>query len=406
MWEQVPQESAEWSLLIDKLDDVAALGTVLGSGLSHTHSSLSTLPVVPFGTPDTSLGAIVSGGKGIVSELTAKWLISFGINPDLLLESDCLEAGAGSATEQPIETDDASAETTQTDDKATQAFKCHWSFLREHFPFSLQSGVILVHMTWEYFCHWSKNMSNMSLFQAALQCLATIQPADHSLKHGICCMIWNAHLIIPLEATKKLINKTGRLPKEALCMQDIGISDSLVADFLEHCDNFLQHFAASQGASKIDLRHEELLQDGPVPLAFLALEQRGAIPEIVRGHSELNQVMFMIAALNLRLPRPIQTVFDAMSNDMFFRDINRPLKHELPVADPLLQRKRTEFLAMVITSTMDLIREDMEQIYLDDHIRWVEKVERLSNAWGLNNDELKRHQVILNTFCTKKSHFK
>lgn len=385
MWEQVPQESAEWSLLIDKLDDVAALGVVLSSGLSHIHSSQSTLPAVACRTPDTSLGHIVSGGKGIVSELTAKWLISFGINPKLLTETQDSDTN-----EQTMETDEESPETK---DEAELAFKSHWAFLREHFPFSAQSGVILVHMAWEYFCHWSKYMSNMSLFGAGLQCLAAIQPADYSLKHGICCMIWNAHLIIPLEATKKLINKTGRLPKEALCMQDIGLSDSLVADFLEHCTDFLQHFASSHGFVKIELRYEELLQDGPVPLAFLALEQRQAIPVIVRGHSELNQVLFMIASLNIRMHRPIQTVFDGMTNEMFFRDINRPLQHELPVADPLLKRKRTEFLTTVISATMDLIREDLEQVFLDDHIQWMQRVQKLSDAWDLNNEELKRHQV-------------
>ena len=43
-------------------------------------------------------------------------------------------------------------------------------------------------------------------------------------------MVWNAHLKLSLEATKKLINKAGRLPKEKLCQQDIGLSDSYVRD--------------------------------------------------------------------------------------------------------------------------------------------------------------------------------
>lgn len=391
MWEQVPQESAEWSLLIDKLDDVAALDAVLTSSLSHMHSRLSTLPPVSFVPIDISLGSIVSGGKGIVSEVIAKWMVSLGINPVALLEpQNHLES-----SDQSVPMDVAEpVNDISVPDKFEEIFNTNWLFLRDHFPFSLQSGVILVHMTWEYFCHWSKNMSNLTLFEAGLQCLAAIRPADYSLKHGICCMIWFAHLLIPLKATMKLIDKCGRLPKEALCLQDINLSDSLVADFLEHCTKFLKHFASSTGAPKHDLRHEELLQDGPVPLAHLALQQREAIPVILNLHIELNQVLFMIASLNLKLTKPIRCVFNSMSVVTLFSEVNRPLEQKLPCADAELVRKRTEFLKMVISATMDLIREDLDGlVFLDDHVMWMERVERLSKTWGVCNDDLKRHQV-------------
>jgi len=40
----------------------------------------------------------------------------------------------------------------------------------------------------------------------------------------------------------KLMNKLGKLPKERLCMQDIGLSDIQVITFLQHCVTFLDIF--------------------------------------------------------------------------------------------------------------------------------------------------------------------
>lgn len=326
MWEQVPQESAEWSLLIDKLDDVAALDAVLTSSLTHMLSRISTLPAMPFAQSDLSLGTIVSGGKGIVSEIAAKWLISLGIQPAALLEpqppTETAIAPVVSTTDES--TDIAEPLTDDADpDRFEIVFNQHWLFLRDHFPFSLQSGVVLVHMAWEYFCHWSKEMSNLSRFEAALECLAAIRPSDYSLKNGICCMIWYAQLTIPLKATMKLIEKCGRLPNEALCQQAINLSDSIVADFLELCTKFLQHFSTALGAPKVDLRFEELLQDGPIPVAELALQQREANPEILRLQIEMCETFFMIASLNLKQKRPIRCVFNHMASEALFSEVRR-----------------------------------------------------------------------------------
>lgn len=386
VWEQVSQEAAEWSLLIDKLDDVAALGAILiGAKPSSDDGFEATLPVVRFDKPDVSLRAIVCGGKGIISELVAKWILSFGIDPNVLLECE-----RSAAADDAIES--RNNDVTEEND-ASKSFQYYLRILRDHFPFSLQSGVLLIHMAWEFMCAWSKEMHQLHLFGAAIQCLAVIKREDLAIKHGLCCMIWNAHLKIPLEATRKLVNKTGRLPKETFCMQDIGVSDSLVAELLEHCGQFLQQFTNSVDNTKMNLRYEEVLQDGPVSLSLLALQQNIAVPETLQLHVQLNEVLFAIASLNLKFAKPIQNVFDAMSNQTFFTEINRPLPYALPPADLVLQRKRTEFLCLAITATMDLIRVDLESVFLAEHIEWMDRIEVLSNRWGLDTDALKKHQV-------------
>lgn len=329
-----------------------------------------------YSKPEVSLMAIVIGGKGIVTELVAKWVAASGIDPLLLLEKEL-------GIENPTEASEVEA----------SSFFHYFNMLRDHFPFSLNSGVLLGQLAWEYMCAWSKNMSNFGYFTSALACLAAIKTADHSIKHGLCCMIWNAHLKIPLEATKKLVNKSGKLPKEKSCIQEIGLSDNLVAEFLEHCMTFVDYFTQSVKHDKVNLRFEELLQEGPVPLSLLSIQQNYANTDLLSLHQQLNQALFIVASLNFSYSKPVQVLFDGMAYQSFFCEINRQLPYDLPKSDLLLQKKRLEFLCLAITTTMDLIREDYEQIFLDDHKLWMERIGDLANVWDLDVNELKKHQV-------------
>lgn len=59
---------------------------------------------------------------------------------------------------------------------------------------------------------------------------------------GVCCLLWTLHIKRRIEAAAKLMNKLGKLPKERLCMQDIGLSDIQLTTFLQHCVTFLDIF--------------------------------------------------------------------------------------------------------------------------------------------------------------------
>lgn len=59
---------------------------------------------------------------------------------------------------------------------------------------------------------------------------------------GVCCLLWSVHIKKRMEAVAKLINKLGKLPKERLCMQEIGLSDAQAVIFLQDCVTFLEVF--------------------------------------------------------------------------------------------------------------------------------------------------------------------
>lgn len=406
-FEEVSQEACQWTLLIGKLDDVSVLGAILAENLKCLNPKH---PCLKYQRPDVSLKEILKGGQGIVAEIVAKWVGATGIDPEKLVievpEEAVEDENAGvqepAATEKKerkrlellkqnlIET----SEYGGSSDSELDPVLYNLSILRQHFPFSLDSGTLLSHLAWEYICDWSKNMSNIDLLAAGLACLKAIPRLQYSMKHGLCCMIWNAHLKIPLEATKKLVNKVGRLPKEKLCLQDIGISDALVPQYLENCLEFFDHFSNSIDHDKLELKFEELLQDGPIPLTALAIQQNSANMALLKLHHELTTVLLILTSFNVKYQKPIQQFFDGMANQSFFAEINRQLAYSLPKADLLLKRVRFEFLCKTITATMDLIREDMENVFYTDHIAWMERIEQLAEVWEISVTELKKHQIV------------
>lgn len=183
-WEEVSQEAAQWSLLIGKLDDVAVLSSILTQKPSPIDGS--ERPSLPYAVPEISLSTILNGGKGIISDLVAKWLASTGITPTIFFK--------------PVE------------DGTTEALELsppqlYIGSLRKHFPFSLTDGVLLAHLTWEFMSAWNENVQELELFTVALECLETFEEADLAIHHGIACKIWNQFIRQAYVRSMKVVNR-------------------------------------------------------------------------------------------------------------------------------------------------------------------------------------------------------
>jgi hypothetical protein len=371
-FEQVSQEEAQWSLLIGKLDDVAVLTIFICSAtLLNAENSLLK---IKYEIPKVTLKKIINGGKGVISELVANWIIGTNIDVALLFvaESETIK-------------DDISES-----DKTILQKLC---ILKQHFPFSLNSSVLLCYIIWNLMCRWSKTLSDFVHLREAMKYLALIPENAAQLKHGLCCLIWNAHFKIPLKATKKLINKTGRLPKEKLCFQDIGVSDTLVPEFLEITVFFMDQFMGSVNYPKVQMKFEEILQESTASLVELVLQQNRANLDLLKLHYEMFLALELISFFNIKYPKPVQSLFDEIANESFFCEVNKASPYKLTKADEIRQNTRIAFLCKAINASIDLIYDDLQSVYFKDHSMWIEKIKKLGNIWGLNEELLARQQV-------------
>lgn len=194
VWEQVSQEIAQWSLLIGKLDDIAALCSIL-SFTPNRHSS-TDVAILEYTIPDISLMTIFNGGNGIVSELVAKWITSTGVKPSAFF----------TITNEEEVTEDYTH---------SNAAVSYLELLRKHFPFSLRPGVLLCHLAWEYAHAWSNNTEMFEYLTISLEYLDLFEKSDYALKHGTCCIIWNNILRKYIQTSMKLLNNIGRSTDES-----------------------------------------------------------------------------------------------------------------------------------------------------------------------------------------------
>lgn len=208
VWEQVSQEIAQWSLLIGKLDDIAALSSIL-SIMPKRNSITTDATPLEYTVPDISLMTIFNGGNGIVSELVAKWIASTGVKPSAFFTVP---------NEEEI-----------TEEYTPNSMVSYLELLRKHFPFSLRPGVLLCHLAWEYAQAWSNNVQKFEFLAISVEYLKLFEKSDFALKHGICCIIWNNILRKYIQTSIKLLNNIGRSVDESksyAAFNDLMVSSS------------------------------------------------------------------------------------------------------------------------------------------------------------------------------------
>lgn len=394
-FEQVTQEECQWTLLAEKLNDVAVLSIFVTQ-----FGNASQPQKLRYEVPSISLKKILNEGKGIISELVASWLIGVNLNIDVIFKS---------SGDEGLE-----AEEKNVIKKL--------EILRQHFPYSLNGAVILCYVIWDLLAkRWSKNLAEIQHLKAGIKHLSLFEEKDYHLKQGLCVMLWNANFKIPLKATQKLINKTGRLPKEKLCLQNTMIPDFLIAQFLDQTTLFLDHFRDSINYKRFEFKCEEILNQGSsaasssLSLCEMILQQpRGNLP-LLNLHYEMVKALELIAFLNIKVSlegfisrfylelihyiiyikytKPMQSLFDDVSNEGFFMDINKQLIYTIQKPDEIRTNTRVYFLKKAISMTIDLIIECQQSTYFDDHLKWVEKIKKVAEIWELDVSLLERHHV-------------
>ncbi|XP_071862105.1 rab3 GTPase activating protein isoform X1 [Bombus fervidus] len=420
-WEDITKDTCQFTLLIGNLEDIAILDAIVSQEpLSDTTTQFFALPFVKF---DISLGSVLSKGKGSVSEIVAKWITSTGIDPSQLVDTTDTEFDHTRSTNDSLEVLNSSDEVCNVDDVSqpnvekplsesldteseekdiTNANKCileRIKLLKGHFPYSLTTSVLLANICWEFAMSWNKDISQLKSLEAALCVLRQI-PMKR-MRHGVCCLLWSVHIKKRMEAVAKLINKLGKLPKERLCMQEIGLSDAQAVIFLQDCVTFLEIFIDSEMlevGQNIVIKSEELWEvctSGPQPFAALAISQAPAWYDLIMLHLQLANVLHMIAHFNLKVLKPLNNLFDSVVQPYFFQSMADKVMLTW-YRDDKRDNLRTTFLCRIINASMDFIHQETTDGKMSSSmqaIQWMNKCHTLASIWKISNDELRIHQV-------------
>ncbi|EZA61233.1 Rab3 GTPase-activating protein non-catalytic subunit [Ooceraea biroi] len=419
-WENVSNETCQFTLLIGNLEDVTILDAIISRQVMPDETT--QFFALPFIRYKVSLALILSKGKGSVSELVAKWLSTTGIDPARLIDTTDVEFDQLQLSVDSLQLAEALDEATAVqvpqqerekllslsveigdEAKASTTAEAYildkMILLKRHFPYSLTSSVLLANLCWEFAMSWNKDITQLESLAAALAVLRQI-PMKH-MRHGVCCLMWTLHIKKRMETAAKLMNKLGKLPKERLCMQNIGLSDIQLTTFLQHCVTFLDIFIDAETLERGDsttVKSEELwdgYSGGPQPFATLAISQTPAWYDLVLLHVQVANVLYMMACLNVKMLKPLNNLFESVVQPYFFQEITDQAILTW-YQDDKRDDTRTEFLCKVITASMEFIhRETSDGVTVSSAqaVSWMGRCQTLASIWRINNDKLRVHQT-------------
>nr|CAD7424763.1 unnamed protein product [Timema monikensis] len=369
-WENVSHDSCQWTLLIGQLEDVAVLDAVIRQKPPVNNEKMTKIKT--FWLPYEKLGATLSHilKEGKVSELVARWLSYSGVEPQRLVDWSDYEFDKDCSEQQEAPADDENPR-------------------QRSLSLGVREGTKL------------RTVVGAEVLGGG---------EDHAQVLGVCSLAWSTHLGQRFESAARLIQKVGKIPKERLCRQEIGITDLELPGFLQACVTFLDVFMEASLQCELTLlqdysKTEELWNCpkgscGPTPLSELALAKPDINYDLLQLHHQLATVLHMIATFNIRLPRPISSLFDNTGQSALFCDLAS--KPQLPghILDQKLTDARTQFLFRVIAGATQSIQKvvyssDDKATGLDTKsaVDWVSKCHSLAGSWHVSCDALRRHQV-------------
>ncbi|XP_059049592.1 rab3 GTPase-activating protein non-catalytic subunit-like [Achroia grisella] len=403
-WESLTKENAKWGILIGKLEDISILSIVL---IFKENFNGDILPKLQFEDYNINLKFIYTRGKGSVTELIAKWLCSMGVPPEAIIVNELIDKQT-SLNRDRVEPDADSSpiypfleNNRKLVDDNPRIFK--WlSLLCRQFPLSTSTNYIIANMSWEYAMAWQKNMQNTNALKAINSCLMNI--SDFHLRLGLMSIIWSTYIKHIFEVTCRLVNKVGRLPKDPLCLQDVGFSNTNLLSFLElttvYLSNFLKCASMSISQEKQVVQFEKIWDDSVPSLVEVAQDIKNVNSDILNLNYQISCTIYYQCNFNLKFSKPLDTlydidyqyIFEALTGNVVNREINM-------IASEKIRNPRFKFITKLIRAAIETIttidsNSPFKEYNDEECVQWIDKISTLSDLWNIDVDFLRRQQVI------------
>lgn len=408
IWESVTKENAKWGILIGKLEDISILSIILMFKDSFNGESLQKLQMTEF---NINLKYIYTRGKGSVTELIAKWLCGMGVVPEAIVANELIEKCSSLGLDAPVNNEEDDSEYLFIEnnriyvDENPKIFK--WlSLLRQQFPLSSSADYIIANMCWEYAMAWQKSMQNCDYLKTVLRCLTCI--SNLHIRLGLFSIIWSTYIKHVFEVSCRLVNKVGRLPKDPLCLQDVGFDSTSMIYFLQTTTKYLDEFLNCSNISitqkKKEINFEKIWDESTPSLVEVAQETKNINNNILHLNNQISCTVYYMCHFNVKMSKPLDTLYDidyhyileALAGNVIAREVN--MKSSDKVRNP-----RMKFITKLIRAAVETITSsDSDVPYItyncEECLIWIEKITLLSEMWNIDNDFVRRQQVYQTAF--------
>ncbi|XP_023935335.1 rab3 GTPase-activating protein regulatory subunit [Bicyclus anynana] len=404
-WESLTKENAKWGILIGKLEDISILSIIL---MCKANFNGKSLPKLPFEEININLKYIYTRGKGSVTELIAKWLCSMGVPPEAIVANELLEMfdATSNSDTVPSASDDNPEFLFMENhrhyiDNNPQIFK--WlSLLKRQFPLSTKADYVIANMCWEYAMEWQKSLKKTLELEAVLQCLENI--SDLHLRLGLFSIIWLTYIKHTFEDSCRLINKVGKLPKDHLCLQDLGFNSECLKSFLKIVKDYLDKFYTCSlkifDQTKHEIQFEKIWDESLPSLVEVAQDTKSVNIDILNLNYQISCTIYYQCHFNLKFTKPLDNLYDidyqyileALAGNVVQRDISMKCSEKLlaPRMKYLTKLTRT---AVETISCVDN-NEESKSYNNEECLHWIENICVLAELWGVDNNFVRRQYVV------------
>lgn len=346
-WESLSEEKEKLSLLVKQLQDCLFLSVTL-----RCNSIFDPGPI--------SLIYLLESHPGIISELIAKWIISYPLEPLIILSLNDYEPEDEVKDPAELTFGLDIAGITENNFLGHDVFKQLLRKVRDHFPNSMECDIVLANCVWETVASWSKDPTGkISYLSLAMKYLLPI--SSNVLKHSIGCLVWKTFLLKRFETLALLMEKMAKVPKDRILQKDVGIDEKSLSLFITFIvdlfDLIIESSARADSEGMPLFRMDEwwkhrICSNSQLPLVFIAIQQKPGSPELLIQIYSLASIISLMIHLQIKNFKPL-SMFPVDVRSMLFGELFLSLKNDS--VDSILSQERGKFLLAAVTSVAQAI---------------------------------------------------
>lgn len=412
-WECISGDDYQWNLLIERLEQLCHLNATLKY---CSKKPVGTLHCLKYEYSSITLIDLLQLGRGGVSTLVSKWLAGIGLDPTLVIDECLIDFDTKKTKplnqnkrimgiQEGLVIDTETAIEVRALNMAEKEILDTLKRLKTCFPYSLDGNTLLSNIFWEYSSAWKNCVSDLRPLKTALNVADTL-PCLHT-RQSVCSLVWSTHVSPIFLSAVRLIDRVGKVPKDKLCIQDVGMPDQYIVKFFDLCERLIEIIIkASVSAEEVELaeiKHDFFWENWKtsnqhkLTLVQIALNKPSPDRETLFLTHQFVRTFHILAKCSIHINKPLNSLFDCNVHEIDISNLNQnTFNQELPRSK--VKKSKTNFIINSINSAVGLIQKDCEdgqyEFESKECMFWIDKIFQLAFDWQLNLDDLRIFQVI------------